>query len=283
MAIQVHLTRRLLLWLLLLSILFVTGCMLQDHLLYYPERISAAQVAERFPGLRPWPAASDLRGFLVEPHSAPRGTVVVFHGNAGHAAERQWYAQNLVRQGLRVLLAEYPGYGPRPGKPGEAVLIDDARATLQLARDRYGAPLLVVGESLGAAVAAGAVGGMPMDISGLILITPWDKLESVAKHHYPWLPAWLFLHDRYDSAARLKTYSGPSVVVLAQADSIIPAAIGRKLFDSLGGAKRLMVIPGAEHNDWPNHVGLSWWEDIVRLVLTPGDTTAITPTPGESR
>ncbi|KAB2844647.1 MAG: alpha/beta hydrolase [Burkholderiales bacterium] len=247
--------------------------MLQDHLLYYPERISAAQVAARFPDLRPWPAAGDLRGYLVEPRIAPRGTVVVFHGNAGHAAERQWYAQELIRQGLRVLLAEYPGYGPRPGKPGEAVLIDDARATLQLAREQFGAPLLVVGESLGAAVAAGAVGGMPKDIAGLVLITPWDKLESVAKHHYPWLPAWLYLHDRYDSTARLEAYAGPCVVVLAEADSIIPAALGRELFDGLGGTKRLMVIPGAEHNDWPNHVGEVWWEDITRQVLDPAGTS----------
>ncbi len=283
MLIQVHRPSRLLPWLLLLPVLLITGCMLQDHLLYYPERISTAQVAASYPGLRAWPATGDLRGYLVEPRVAPRGTVVVFHGNAGHAAQRQWYAQELVRQGLRVLLAEYPGYGPRPGKPGEAVLIGDARATLQLAREQYGAPLLVVGESLGAAVAAGAVGGMPKDIEGLALITPWDKLESVAKHHYPWLPAWLFLHDRYDSAASLKTYSGPSVVVLAQADSIIPAAIGRKLFDSLGGAKRLMAIPGAEHNDWPNHVGEAWWKDLMSLVLFPADTTLIAPTPGESR
>jgi pimeloyl-ACP methyl ester carboxylesterase len=264
-----HLPRRLLFWLLLLPILLGTGCMLQDHLLYYPERISATEVATRFPGLRPWPAAGDLRGYLVEPRVAPRGTVVVLHGNAGHAAQRGWYAEELGRIGWRVLLAEYPGYGPRPGKPGEETLVADARETLRLALREFGSPLLVIGESLGAAVAAGAVGGHGDEIAGLILITPWDRLASVAQHHYPLFPATLFLHDTYDSAAQLQDFAGASVVVLAQEDRIIPAEIGRKLFAGLPGEKRLLEIPRAGHNDWPAHVDASWWSRLIEVLVPP--------------
>ncbi|MBI3147419.1 MAG: alpha/beta hydrolase [Betaproteobacteria bacterium] len=264
-----HLPHRLLFWLLLLPILLGTGCMLQDHLLYYPERISAAQVAASYPGLRPWPAASDLRGYLVEPRVAPRGTVVVFHGNAGHAAQRQWYAQELVRQGLRVLLAEYPGYGPRPGKPGEEALVADARESLRVALSEFGSPLLVIGESLGAAVAAGAVGGHGDEVAGLILITPWDRLVSVAQHHYPLLPVALFLRDTYDSAARLQDFPGPSVVVLAQEDRIIPAEIGRRLFATLPGEEQLIEIPHADHNDWPVHVDAAWWSRLIEILVPP--------------
>ena len=51
-----------------------------------------------------------------------RGTAIVFHGNAGHAGHRAYYARALTPLGLRVILAEYPGYGPRAGQPGEQAL-----------------------------------------------------------------------------------------------------------------------------------------------------------------
>ena len=71
-------------------------------------------------------------------------------GNAGHAGHRADYAARLTALGQRVLLAENPGYGSRPGQPGEAALVADAAATLAAARRQFPGPLLVAGDSLGA-------------------------------------------------------------------------------------------------------------------------------------
>lgn len=261
--------RRLLGALVLSSVLLASGCMLQDHLLYYPEQTTVAEVMARYPRLRPWPSPSEPRGFLFEAPAAPRGTAIVFHGNAGHAAQRQWYAEALTRRGWRTVLAEYPGYGPRSGKPREEALIQDAIASLRLAQEQFGSPLLVIGESLGAAVAAGAAGASTVSIAGLVLITPWDNLSNVAKHHYPWLPVALLLRDAYDSAARLKSFTGPSAVVVAEADSIIPAALGRQLFTALPGKKHLISIPSAEHNDWAGRIDTEWWPRLLGELIPP--------------
>jgi hypothetical protein len=50
------------------------------------------------------------------------------------------------------ILAEYPGYGPRADKPGEANFIHDASELISLAHGQYDGPLLLVGESLGAGI-----------------------------------------------------------------------------------------------------------------------------------
>ncbi len=55
-----------------------------------------------------------------------------------------------------MILAEYPGYGPRDGKPDEESLVADAQATIELAHRLYGAPVLLIVESLGAGVVAAA-------------------------------------------------------------------------------------------------------------------------------
>lgn len=239
--------------------------MLQDSMLYFPAKARVADMVSA--RLRAWPAGEDFRGLLAEPGAPARGTAVIFHGNAGHAGQRGFYASALARLGLRVVLAEYPGYGPRPGRPGEAPMVEDAGQTLRLARRLYGAPLLVVGESLGAGVAAAASARQPGMVDGLLLITPWDRLESVAAHHYGWLPVGLLLRDRYDSAAHLAPFANPVVVAVAERDDIVPARFGQALFDALSAPKRLEVVAGAGHNDWALSVDEAWWRGAVDFLL----------------
>ena len=266
-----------------LAVTVASPPMLQDRLLYFPARAPVAEVVG--PDLRPWPDAGNFRGLLASETPGPaqaappphpmekpriRGMAVVFHGNAGHAGHRAFYAQALAAQALRVVLAEYPGYGPRDGVPGEEAFVADAEETILLADRLYGGPLLVVGESLGAAVAAAAAARLQGKIGGLLLITPWDRLEHVASFHYPWLPVKWLLRDRYDSATALKEFRRPIVVVVAQQDEIVPARFGRALHEGLAQPKTLLTIEAAGHNDWIDRVDATWWSQAIGLLLPPG-------------
>jgi pimeloyl-ACP methyl ester carboxylesterase len=243
--------------------------LLQDYLIYYPDNPPRdALLAEaRGADLAPWPDRDVFRGLLREPPGPVRGTLVLFHGNAGHAGHRALYADRFAAFGLRVLLAEYPGYGSRSGSVGETALVADAVETLALARQRFPGPLLVAGESIGAGVAAAAVGKTPGSAEALLLITPWDSLEQVARHHYPRLPVGWLLKDRYDSAANLAAYRGRVAVVIAENDSIVPASRGTALFDTLIASKRLWRIAQADHNDWPARVDAGWWNGLAGFLL----------------
>jgi uncharacterized protein len=259
----------------LLAVAFVVVAalltLMQDRLLYHPEPASVAEVAVG--GIAAWPSSDDFRGLLIEPvgqHGrAARATVIVFHGNAGHAGHRRWYAEALGPLGLRVLLAEYPGYGPRKGKLGEARLVADAAQTIAAARRAFGEPILLLGESLGAGVAAAAAhaAGPDAGISGLLLVTPWDRLVNVAAFHYPWLPVTWLLKDGYDSAANLASARLPVTVAVATNDGIVPARFGIALHDALPPPKTLLVIEGASHNDWPGRVDADWWRRAIEPLL----------------
>ena len=127
--------------------------------------------------------------------------------------------------------------------------------------------MLVIGESLGAGVAAAAAAHQRDKVAGLLLITPWDRLENIAAYHYPWLPVSWFLRDRYDSAANLASFGRPVVVAVAERDSIVPARFGKALYEALSQPKRLTMMKGAEHNDWPSRVDETWWRDIIAFLL----------------
>lgn len=243
--------------------------LLQDRQLYFPDNPPLATVlaAARRDGLVPWPGADNYRGLLREPMGPARATLLLFHGNMGHAGHRVLYANVLARLGLRVILAEYPAYGPRAGKLGEAALVGDATETFALARRQFQGPLILAGESLGAGVASAALARAPADVAALLLITPWDTLERVARYHYPWAPVGWLLRDRYDSAANLAGFRGPIAVVVAERDRIVPAEFGRALFDGLPAPKRLWVVPSADHNDWMERVDAAWWRSLADFLL----------------
>ena len=67
----------------------------QDRLLYFPQRATVEDVVSA--GLTPWPSAQKFRGLVAEPRGAVRGTAIVFHGNAGHAGHRAYYADARCR------------------------------------------------------------------------------------------------------------------------------------------------------------------------------------------
>lgn len=253
--------------------LFLAGiAVFQDHLLYFPDNPSRADLLDeaRRQGLLAWPSDVGFRAFLREPPTPVRGTIVILHGNAGHAAHRAWYADVLAGEGLRVILAEYPGYGSRPGKLGEAALVADAAETLKLVGEAFSGPLILAGESLGAGVAAAVARRTKVD--ALLLITPWDSLERVARHHYPWLPTGLLLRDRYDSVLNLSGFDGRLALVVAEDDSIVPARHAQRLYESFSGAKRLSIVRGAEHNDWMNSLEPGQWEKIIAFLLATDRT-----------
>lgn len=257
----------------LAAVLLLAGCvaLFQNRLIYFPENQPlAALIADaRESRLSPWPEEGNYRGLLREPVGQVRGTVVLFHGNAGHAGHRAWYADELARFGLRVILAEYPAYGARAGQLGEAVLVADAVETLALARRQFPGPLVLAGESLGAGVATAVA--TSVDVAAILLITPWDGFESVARHHYPWLPVGWLLCDRYDSIANLSAYRGRVAVVVAERDSIVPAELGRRLFDGVTQLKRLWMVPAADHNDWRVRVNSAWWQAVIHFLVDEAD------------
>ena len=242
---------------------------LQYRLLYYPNASTPPEESLRADNVKPWRSSgTDYRGLAATCEPGPcKGTVIVFHGNAGTAADRRFYLEVLGAQGYRVILAEYPMYGGREGELGEKAFVLDGIETAVLAFEEFGGPLYILGESLGSGVAAAVAGKGSVKIDGIILITPWDTLESVAKSKFPLLPVRLLLRDKYDSIRNLNSFEGKIAVVGAEQDQLIPIKHGRNLFNSLpGNAKRMWTIEGAGHNDWYMYTNFTWWKEITGFI-----------------
>ena len=247
----------------------LSGCNIQYRLLYYPSSSAPSEESLKADHIKPWQSSiTDYRGFIATNEVGhTKGTIIVFHGNGGTAADRAFYVKALGPLGYRVILAEYPRYGGRKGELGEKAFVNDASETVRLASVKYGEPLFVLGESLGCGVAAAIAKETSVKIDGIVLITPWDTLASVAQSKFPFLPVRLFLKDKYDNINNLRSFKGRIAVVGAGRDEVIPIGHAKDLYHSLSGtSKRMWTIQGVGHNDWPISTNTSWWKEIMDFV-----------------
>lgn len=245
----------------------LSGCNLERHLLYHPGQESIGEIQQYTAnnGLQMWPAQGETYQGIISWKEPIRfkGTAVVFHGNGGPAVFRGFYVAALEARGYRVVLAEYPGYGGRPGEPSEKTIVADARQTaLRVLRD-FGGPLYLWGESMGCGVASALSTDPELHPRGVVMLTPWDSLSNEGKAKVPWLPVRLLLHDTYDNVANLRHYKGPVAVIMSRRDEVIPNRLTERLYRSLSQPKKLWVFETAGHNDWPHSPELVWWDEVT--------------------
>lgn len=256
---------------LLLAAALAPGCMRQ--FLYFPERqeMGAAAAEAAGLGLAPWADASaGFQGWReAAPPPGPRARLVVLHGNAGHALHRGYFrALFPPRHGplaVEVLLLEYPGYGPRPGAPTQDSLLAACREAVAELRREPG-PVVLLGESLGSAVAALCAAEAPASVDGLLLVTPLASVPAVARRHYGMAPSFL-VPDPWRADLALPRYRGPVGFLVAGRDEVVFPDLGLELHRAYPGPKRLWVQEQAGHNTLRFDPGDPTWREMLDLVL----------------
>ncbi|TAK60635.1 MAG: alpha/beta hydrolase [Methylobacter sp.] len=255
----------LLTYFLLLLIVFL----FQRKMIYFPNTYSLdhQQLLADQAGLKLWPSTDNYLGLISKtPQTVSKGTVIVFHGNAGSATNRTYYLAPLEKLGYRVILAEYPGYGARKGAPSEQTLISNGIQTATQALNDFGGPIFLWGESLGSGVVGGIVQSGQIPVKGIVLVTPFSSLADVAQHHYWFFLAKWLIRDKFDNIKNLQNYSGNTAVLLAEQDEIIPNKYSLKLFESLPHKKKLWAFKDAGHNTLPLYQDLPWWQEVMQFV-----------------
>lgn len=254
------------------SIALVLGALyvLQRGLIYFPTRLSrdAFEVAvrqtfgDRASILAPFDAV------VLEPPAAipVRATAVLFHGNASLAIDRAYYAPVFAERGIRLVLAEYPGYGARAGSPSERALVDDGNALYAAIQLRYpGEPLIVVGESLGGGVAVQVAVYQSRPPVRLVLLTPFLSLDETAARVYRFLPVRWLLRDHFDAAGQLPRFKGPVAILVAEKDQVVGASQGRSLamLSRSRGETAYVELAEAGHNSWAALMSDAQWTELL--------------------
>ena len=178
-------------------------------------------------------------------------TVILYHGNAGSACNRYFYADMFSQAGYGYIVVEYAGYSNDTQAPSHALIKQDVESVVSYLDDYQLSSVYVVGVSIGTGAATYHTSLKAPE--KLLLISPFTDLQAVAKDRFWFYPTSLLVDNAFDNVSALENYSGDTTIIHGTADTIIPYALGQELFQSLSGSKKLISIPEAGHNDLFRH------------------------------
>jgi fermentation-respiration switch protein FrsA (DUF1100 family) len=204
---------------------------------------------------------TELFAWFLPARGEARATVLFLHGNAEnistHFANVAW----MPAAGFNVLALDYRGYGGSAGTPslaGVQLDIDAAMRALVERRDLAPKRIVVLGQSLGGALAIYYVAHSRYRdrICALITDSAFSDYRRIASEKlagfaltWPlqWLPA-LTVDDDYAAERAVAAVSPiPLVLIHGDADAIVPASHAQRLFERAAEPKALWRVPGAGH------------------------------------
>lgn len=188
-----------------------------------------------------------LHGWFI-PVPQAKGTVLIFHGNAGNVGDRLGKIQMFHSLGLNVFIMDYRGYGLSQGRPTEQGIYKDALAAYDHLKETKGLDktrLIVYGDSLGGTAAIELASRR--DVAALIVESTFTSASEMAKKIVPFIPAFL-LSVKFDNMAKIKTIAAPKLFIHSQDDEMIPFSMGQRIYDAASAPKAFLKISGT-HNE----------------------------------
>jgi fermentation-respiration switch protein FrsA (DUF1100 family) len=248
----------------------------QDRLIYFPDpapppspaTLGLTRVEERRLTTQD---GLDLLSWRLREAEPGAPIILYLHGNGGSLLHRARRVQRFQQQGWGALFVQWRGYGGNPGRPDEAGLTLDALAGLQSLRAEGVAAgrIIAWGESLGTGLAIRLAAEQPGEIGAVVLESPYTSLLDLARLHYPLLPAGLLLRDHFDSSARIGAVRAPILMLIGEADSLIPPGMSRDLATGATTPPEIWEAPGAGHNELGEAGGVAAAADFLRRRMAP--------------
>ncbi len=202
-----------------------------------------------------------LRGWRFRTPRPRRGTLVYLHGLADNRRASASIAPRFLPRGLDVVAYDSRAHGQSGGESCTYGFFE-RRDVGRILDAAGGGPALLLGNSMGAAVALQAAAHDPR-IVGVVAVAPISDLRTAVLERAPFfatrrsIEAALrlaeararFRIDDVSPVALAPQIRVPVLLVHGADDRETPPDHSRRVHAALGGPKRLVLVPGAGHDD----------------------------------
>ena len=194
-------------------------------------------------------------GFWVSSKEAP--SILYFHGNGETVANQEWIAPFYNQRRINLFVADYRGYGSSNGNPTISNMLGDAHTIFKgfkeiISKEGFKKNLFVMGRSLGSMPAIELAFNYQDEIRGLIIESGaannlrglWNYLRITGKE------ALFDEESSFLNKVKIRQIHKPTLIIHGEYDRTISVKEGEELYQNSGAEdKKILIIPGADHND----------------------------------
>lgn len=189
------------------------------------------------------------------PASPASPCLLFFHGNGEVACDYDGIAPLYNEMDISLFVADYRGYGRSGGQPSFAAMVADAHPIFRFFRQSlalmgYNGPIFLMGRSMGAHSVVELASHYSPEIKGLIVESGSSRLARLLS--FLGLSIGPEQAKRLESAilARIRSIEVPVLILHGEWDTLIPPGEAALFLETVSSpVKRLVLIPGAGHND----------------------------------
>jgi pimeloyl-ACP methyl ester carboxylesterase len=204
--------------------------------------------------------AGALRGWRCPAVRDRIGTLVYLHGVADNRSSGAGILTRFAAQGFDAVAYDSRAHGESDGSICTYGYFE--KDDLQRVLDAVGAgPVVLIGNSLGAAVALQHASRDPR-VRAVIAVEAFSDLRTVATERAPFIFSKRLIEASFKRAQHLsgmdvdavspmsaaREITVPTLIIHGENDVETRPAHAQRIFNSLAGPKRLILVPGASHN-----------------------------------
>ena len=246
-----------------------------NGLLHPGKRAMDTATRSQFPTRHFAGSGVDLEGWRVSAEGRRRGAIVYLHGIADNRGSAADAVRRLSRRGFDVVAFDSRAHGSSGGAACTFGYYE--KRDLQRVIDTLPAgPVIVIGTSLGGAVAL-QTAAEDSRVSGVVAAESFADLRTVASERAPWFFTAGAIQRAFALAERLAQFKvddvspaaaasrirAPVLLIHGAADTETPPSHSQEIFDGLAGSRRLLLVPGAGHNQALQN----WvWDEIEKWI-----------------
>jgi pimeloyl-ACP methyl ester carboxylesterase len=222
------------------------------------------------------PSGSRLHAWKVMLKAGSNGvSVLLLHGNGGNILTNLGAGIALVRQGFKVTIVDYSGYGFSTGEATRENLLMDAEAALDVAASMARSAdekLVLYGQSLGGHLAVVVASRNIEALDALVIEGAFSSHKAIAAEHKGMF-AKAFVSEPYSASESIPDYTKPLLVIHSKDDEVVPYGMGQALYGAANEPKAFLDI------EKPHLAGLAFYseqiaEGIMRMLDGDGPGVA---------
>ncbi len=181
--------------------------------------------------------------------------ILYFHGNGEVVSDYDEISLFYLKNKINLVVADYRGYGKSTGESTLTDISQDAHIVYDAVKKElegrgFRSDLWIMGRSLGSISALEIAHQRKDDIRGLIIESGFPSITRLLVHlDVPVAGIDLDKIDR-QCLAMIGEIRVPTLIIHGEYDTLVPPEEAETLMEHIGSQeKRLLIIPGATHND----------------------------------
>lgn len=210
-------------------------------------------------------SGSRLHAWEVAPKTDSNGVSVLFlHGNGGNILTNLGAGIALVKQGFKVTIVDYSGFGYSTGEATRDNVLKDAESAIDAFSRKAAANAeqrVLYGQSLGGHLAVVVAARHMGSLDALVIEGAFSSHKAIAAEHRG-VFAKALVSEPYSASESIADYTKPLLVIHSKEDEVVPYAMGQALFAAANEPKAFLEI------EKPHLAGLAFYtEQIAGSIL----------------